>query len=129
MAVYNEEHIFWLGNISDQIWNYKIGGKQQIKEWLNARKYTEINNPRKNRITHPLSHKEEELIYLRKMVSVIKKTLEIQFSNQENTDSKITELYNKILSNLHHFNINDLNKIVKSVSSKKNLFKKIDTWT
>jgi len=67
------DNITWIGNISQEMWDFEIGGRQQLKEWLYARRYSEI--PMKNLIPRQLN--QEELDYLFKMCDAIKKTIEL----------------------------------------------------
>ncbi len=66
------------------MWDFEIGGRQQLKEWLYTRRYsTEI---KKNTIQRPLHN--EELEYFLKMCDAIKKTIELL--------SDLDEIYKKI---------------------------------
>ena len=59
--------ITWIGGITQEMWDFEIGGRHQLKEWLYARRYSEkIKNS-------PLNN--EELDYFLKMCDAIKKTI------------------------------------------------------
>ena len=114
-----KENIFWIGGITEEIWNFKIGGMQQIKQWLSKRKYISLETPKKNRIYHEVRHNEDELNYLRKMVSAIKKTLRLQFPEVSAEGSELNDCFKRIMLNLHEFDIKDLNKIVDELNRPK----------
>ena len=97
-----EDDVFWLNGITRPIWEFEVGGRKQILEWLRVRRYSEI--PKKNHITHELRHNKEELNYLRLIVSSIKKTLAIQ--------SDLDKIYKSIRGQFVKFDINRLNKLV-----------------
>ena len=67
------EDITWIGNISLEIWNFEIGDRKQLREWLYTRRYSDIK--KRKHIDRPLTI--EELNYFRKMCDVIMKTLEL----------------------------------------------------
>lgn len=96
-----EDEIFWIEGISHRIWDFDIGGQQQIKNWLNARKYGE--DRKKNFIPRGLT--QEEIEYFRLMISSIKRTLEIQ-------DLKLDSIFEQIMEDLVEFNLEDLNKLM-----------------
>ena len=60
-------------NVSKEIWEFKIGNIQQLKQWLKARRFHET--PKKNHLTRSLT--KEELIEFFKIINAIKYTLEI----------------------------------------------------
>ncbi len=64
---------FWIGKITFKIWNFKIGGKRQLYEWLYSRRYS--CKYKKNSIKRALTKKE--INYLLKICASIKKSLEI----------------------------------------------------
>ena len=66
------------------MWDYEIGGRQQLKEWLYARRYSEEIT--KNTLQRPLYN--EELDYFLKMCDAFKKTIELL--------PELDEVYNKI---------------------------------
>ena len=63
--------ITWIGGITQEMWDFEIGGRQQLKEWLYARRYSE--EAKSNTISRPL--KDNELEYFLKMCDAIKKTI------------------------------------------------------
>lgn len=65
--------ITWIAGITQKMWDFEIGGRQQLKEWLYARRYS--TEDKKNYILRPLNN--EELEYFLKMCDVIKKTIEL----------------------------------------------------
>ncbi len=67
------EDITWIGGITQEMWDFEIGGRQQLKEWLYVRQYSK--EIQKNRINRPLN--TEELEYFLKMCDAIKKTIEL----------------------------------------------------
>ncbi|MFX1363779.1 MAG: type ISP restriction/modification enzyme [Promethearchaeota archaeon] len=77
-------NIPWIKGITQEVWNYSIGGINQIKQFLNSRKY----NPSQKYNTLQRSLNHEELMYFLKMITAIEKTIEIL--------PKIDKLYNKI---------------------------------
>ena len=66
------------------MWDFEIGGRQQLKEWLYVRRYSE--EIKKNTIQRPLN--SDELNYFLKMCDVIKKTIELL--------PELNEIYKKI---------------------------------
>ena len=78
------DEITWIGGISQRMWDYEIGGRQQLKEWLYARRYSE--EIKKNTIQRPLNN--DELKYFLKMCDAIKKTIELL--------PELDEIYKKI---------------------------------
>ncbi len=77
-------NITWIGGITQEMWDFEIGGRQQLKEWLYSRKYS--NQPKKNTIQRALNNKE--LDYFLKMCDAIKKTFELL--------PKLDDIYKKI---------------------------------
>ncbi len=78
------KEITWIGGITQEMWNFEIGGRQQLKEWLYARRYSETG--RKNTIQRSLNNKELE--FFLKMCDTIKKTIELL--------PELEEIYKKI---------------------------------
>jgi hypothetical protein len=76
--------ITWIGDITQEMWDFEIGGRQQLKEWLYPRRYSE--EPKRKSIQRPL--KTEELDYFLQMCDVIKKTIEMR--------PQLNEIYRKI---------------------------------
>ncbi len=76
--------ITWIGNITQEIWDFEIGGRQQLKEWLYARRYS--TEMKKNTIQRPINN--DELKYFLKMCDAIKKTIELL--------PELDEVYKKI---------------------------------
>jgi len=74
----------WIKGITQEIWDYSIGGIHQIKQFLNSRKYNPFQ--KYNTLQRSLNH--EELIYLLKMITAIEKTIDIL--------PEIDRLYKKI---------------------------------
>lgn len=66
-------NITWIGGITQSMWDFEIGGRQQLKEWLYARRYS--NEDKKNYIQRPINNKELE--YFLKICDAIKKTIEL----------------------------------------------------
>jgi hypothetical protein len=66
------------------MWDFEIGGRQQLKEWLYTRMYSE--EIKKNTIQRALN--TNELKYFLKMCDAIKKTIELL--------SELDEVYKKI---------------------------------
>ncbi|MHA1776468.1 MAG: type ISP restriction/modification enzyme [Promethearchaeota archaeon] len=92
------EKVFWLGGIKSDIFNFEIGGRKIIPEWLKYRRYSKT--AKKNFITHPLRHTEDELEYIRKLVSVIKHT--IKYYPEQN------KIFKEIIDNAINFQKEDL---------------------
>ena len=67
------DDITWIGGITQAMWDFEIGGRQQLKQWLFARRFGTEN--KKNTIPRPLTN--EELEYFLVMCDAIKKTIEI----------------------------------------------------
>ena len=67
------DDITWIGGITQEMWDFEIGGRQQLKEWLYARIYSE--EIKKNTIQRPLN--TNELKYFLNMCDAIKKTIEL----------------------------------------------------
>lgn len=67
------DEITWIGGITQKMWDFEIGGRQQLKEWLYSRRYS--NEDKKNYIQRPLNSKELE--YFLKICDAIKKTIEL----------------------------------------------------
>ena len=65
--------ITWIGDITQEMWDFEIGGRQQLKEWLYARRYS--SEIKKNTIQRPLNN--DELRYFLKMCDTIKKTIDL----------------------------------------------------
>ncbi|MFW9829765.1 MAG: type ISP restriction/modification enzyme [Candidatus Thorarchaeota archaeon] len=63
----------WIKGITKEMWNYSIGGIQQIKQFLNSRKYSPFQ--KYNTLQRSLTH--EELIYFLKMITAIEKTIDL----------------------------------------------------
>ena len=76
--------ITWISDITQEMWDFEVGGRQQLKEWLYARKYSE--EFKKNTLQRPLNN--GELDYFLKMCDAIKKTVELI--------PELDEIYNKI---------------------------------
>jgi len=74
----------WIKGITQEAWNYSVGGINQIKQFLNSRKYSPIQ--KYNTLQRSLDH--EELIYFLKMITAIEKTV--------NLLPEIDKLYKKI---------------------------------
>jgi len=67
------DDITWIGGITQEMWNFEIGGRQQLKEWLYTRRFSE--NLKRNTIQRSLNN--DELKYFLKMCDAIKKTIEL----------------------------------------------------
>ena len=67
----NRTQPFWVGGITPEMWTFQIGGIRQLKQWLNARKFSLAPN----RNTIPRGLLPEELRYFCKMCSAIQQTL------------------------------------------------------
>jgi len=67
------ENITWIEGITQEMWDFEIGGRQQLKEWLYDRKYS--SESKRGTIPRPLNN--EELEYFLKMCDAIKKTIEL----------------------------------------------------
>jgi predicted helicase len=78
------DDITWIGGITQEMWDFEIGGRQQLKEWLYTRMYSE--EIKKNTIQRALN--TNELKYFLKMCDAIKKTIELL--------SELDEVYKKI---------------------------------
>ncbi|MBD3351179.1 MAG: N-6 DNA methylase [Candidatus Lokiarchaeota archaeon] len=65
--------VMWIGGISRKMWKFEIGGKQQLRQWLYARRYSNIR--KRNTISRPIT--EEELTRFLEICSAIKKTIEL----------------------------------------------------
>ncbi|TKJ25395.1 MAG: hypothetical protein CEE42_07950 [Promethearchaeota archaeon Loki_b31] len=116
-SVRDPEKTFWLGGITEEIWNFEIGGKKQLKQWLSTKIYINPRTPKKNRLYHELRHNDDELDYFRKMTSAIKTTLDLQFPKIPSEDSILNKIYKKIMKNPHKFNIKELNRIVDKINN------------
>ena len=80
----NLEYITWIGDITQEMWDFEIGGRQQLKDWLYVRTYSE--EIKKNTIQRQLN--TNELKYFLKMCDAIKKTNELL--------PELDEVYKKI---------------------------------
>jgi len=80
----NIRDISWIGNIFQEMWDFEIGGRQQLKEWLYARRYS--SNNKKNSIPRELN--SDEITYFLKMCAAIKRTIQLQ--------ARLNTLYKKI---------------------------------
>ena len=78
------DEITWIGGITQRMWDFEIGGRQQLKNWLNIRTFSE--KVKKNTLQRPLN--TEELNYFLKMCDAIKKTIELL--------PELDEVYKKI---------------------------------
>ncbi|KKN15200.1 hypothetical protein LCGC14_0988400 [marine sediment metagenome] len=78
------DEITWIGGITQEMWDFEIGGRQQLKEWLSTHRFSK--DIIKNRIQRPLNTKE--LDYFLKMCDAIKKTIELL--------PELDEIYKKI---------------------------------
>lgn len=67
------DNITWIGGITQEMWDFEIGGRQQLKEWLYARRYSEER--KSNTIQRPLNR--DELKYFLKMCDAIRKTIDL----------------------------------------------------
>ncbi|GAH66352.1 unnamed protein product, partial [marine sediment metagenome] len=67
------DDITWIGEITQQMWDFEIGGRQQLKEWLYNRMYS--LESKKGKISRPLNNKE--LDYFLKICDAIKKTIKL----------------------------------------------------
>ena len=65
--------ITWIGGISQEMWDFEIGGRQQLKEWLYARRY--FKDIKNNTIQRPLN--SDELKYFLKLCDAIRKTIDL----------------------------------------------------
>ncbi len=80
----NDNQITWIGGITPDMWEFRIGGIQQLKQWLYARRYrTEY---KKNTIPRAIT--DQELDQFLKICDSIAKTI--------NLIPKIDEVYEKI---------------------------------
>ena len=78
------EDITWIGGITQKMWDFEIGGRQQLKNWLFIRTFSE--NVKKNTLQRPLNN--EELDYFLRMCDAIKKSIELL--------PELDEIYKKI---------------------------------
>ncbi|MFW9970991.1 MAG: type ISP restriction/modification enzyme, partial [Candidatus Odinarchaeota archaeon] len=67
------DKLTWIGGITQEMWDFEIGGRQQLKEWLYTRQYSLVK--KKNTIQRALNR--EELKYFLKMCDSIRRTIEI----------------------------------------------------
>jgi predicted helicase len=65
--------ITWIGGITQKMWDFDVGGRQQLKNWLYIRTFSE--KVKKNTLQRPLNN--DELDYFLKMCDAIKKTIEL----------------------------------------------------
>jgi len=110
----NKDETFWIDGVTRPIWDYSLGGRKQIFEWLQKRRYTEPETPRRNHITHELRHNKDEIEYLRLMISAIKNTLTIQ--------NDLNKLYLQIKGNFIRFDIETLNNLIELTAKRKMQF-------
>lgn len=66
-------NIFWIGNISEDMWNFEIGGIKQLQSWLSGRTYDK--NKYRNCLIRPLN--SSEITEFLKICSAIKNTIQI----------------------------------------------------
>ncbi len=78
------DDITWIGGITQEMWDFEIGGRQQLKEWLYTRRYSK--DIKKFTIQRALNI--DELKYFLKMCDTIKKTIELL--------PELDEIYKKI---------------------------------
>ncbi len=69
----NLDGITWIEGISQEMWDFEIGGRQQLKDWLYFRRYSP--QIKKYTIQRPLN--SDELEYFLMMCDAIKKTIEL----------------------------------------------------
>jgi len=66
--------VTWIGGITQEMWDFNIGGVQQLKNWLYNRRFSE--EIMKKTIQRSLNN--DEIEYFLKMCYVIKKTIELR---------------------------------------------------
>jgi predicted helicase len=76
---------FWIDNITDEIWNFEIGGIKQLENWIKNRTYSE--RPKKSHKTLPRPINESELEEFQIICFIIKETIALM--------KKIDILYRK----------------------------------
>jgi len=74
----------WIGNITPEMWRFRIGNIPQLKQWLKVRKYNK--KLQKNRLDRPIT--ETEMLHFQTICDATSKTLEHL--------PKINEIYRKI---------------------------------
>ena len=80
----NLDGISWIGGISQEMWDFEIAGRQQLKEWLYVRRYS--SEIKKYTIQRSLN--SDDLEYFLMMCDGIKKTIELL--------PELDEIYKKI---------------------------------
>ncbi|MFX1478535.1 MAG: type ISP restriction/modification enzyme [Promethearchaeota archaeon] len=63
----------WIKGITSEMWNFSIGAINQIRQFLNSRKYSPFQ--KYNTLQRSLNH--NELIYFLKMITAIEKTINL----------------------------------------------------
>jgi len=79
---------FYIGNITNKMWNFEIGGILQLNQWLRSRRYRA--EPKKDYITRGIN--QEELKYFIHVCNSIAFTIDLR--------SELDTVYNEIESNL-----------------------------
>ena len=79
---------FFIGNITEEMWRFEIGGILQLNQWLMSRRYRA--GPKKNFITRGIN--ETELKYFIQVCNAIAMTIELR--------SELDNVYNEIESDL-----------------------------
>jgi predicted helicase len=79
-------------NVSQEVWDFVIGGIPQLNNWLKERRYSSNKNERK-RIKRGLTR--NEINYFLKIINAIELTLK--------TLPELDAMYNRIMSNLFNF--------------------------
>lgn len=80
----NHLTIPWIRGISPEVWDFEFGSIPQLEQFLKSRQYSQER--KKNTLQRALSY--EELVYFLKMVSAIKKTIQIL--------PKLNQIYKKM---------------------------------
>lgn len=114
----DEDEIFWISGVTVPMWEYEVGGKKIIDEWLNNRKFS--NPPKKKSLTRPLKDNDDELNYLRLMISSIKNILIIQ--------EKMDDDFKLILDNLQDFSLANLEELSKKIVPGKKTSGELMDW-
>jgi predicted helicase len=74
----DRNHCFWIGNITEKMWNFDIGGHSQLKMWLTHRKYYALqpNTPHPKKYLFTRGINEDERVVFLKICHSINQTLD-----------------------------------------------------
>ncbi len=105
----DKTEVFWIGKVPKDVWNFDIGGRNPLQDWISERIFTmkdsfELNQKSRGKfkyINHPIRQNPDELEWLRLTISAIKNTIIIK--------KELDLLFPSVLKDIYNFDMNKLN--------------------